>query len=133
MLVFKEVHVRPKWMIPYRYSYEYVNILSHLSFQSESTPCSCPDGIQTHNHLVCKQTFKHLAKLAIWLSFAVSTYLYRATDCMLLSCYVHDHLVRQQTLNHLAKVARRLSFALSTYLYDAFDSMLLSYHVGFWE
>ena len=35
---------------------------------------------QTHNHLVHKQTLNHLAKLAKWLSYVVSTYLYSAFD-----------------------------------------------------
>ena len=39
---------------------------------------------RTHNHLVHKRTLNHLAKLAKWLS----TYLYGAFDCMLLSCHV---------------------------------------------
>ena len=45
-------------------------------------------GTGTQNHLVCKQTLNHLAKLAKWLSFAVSTYLYSAFECMYLSCHV---------------------------------------------
>ena len=40
-----------------------------------------------HIHLVCKRTFNHLAELAKWLSCVVSTYLYVAFDCMLLSCH----------------------------------------------
>ena len=43
---------------------------------------------RTHNHLVRKRTLKYFAKLAKWLSFVVSTYLYGAFDCMLLSCHV---------------------------------------------
>ena len=42
----------------------------------------------THNHLVCKWTLNYLAKLAKWLRCVVSTYLYGAFDCMLLSCHV---------------------------------------------
>ena len=44
---------------------------------------------RTHNHLVCKWTLNHLAKLAEWLSCVVSTYLYDTFDFMFLSCYVH--------------------------------------------
>ena len=44
--------------------------------------------IQTHNHLVCKRTPNHLAKLAKWSSCVVSTYLYGAFDCIFLSCHV---------------------------------------------
>ena len=43
---------------------------------------------RTHNHLVYKRTLNHLAKLAKWLSCAVSTYLFGARDCMFLSCHV---------------------------------------------
>ena len=46
------------------------------------------NGTRTHNHLVRKRTLNHLAKLAKWLSCVVSTYLYGAFDCMLLSCHV---------------------------------------------
>ena len=46
------------------------------------------NGIQTHNHLVRKQTLNLLAKMAKWLNYVVSTYLYGAFDCMLLSCHV---------------------------------------------
>ena len=44
--------------------------------------------IWTHNHLVSKRTLNHLGKLTIWLSCVVSTYLYGAFDCILLSCNV---------------------------------------------
>ena len=76
-------------------------------FHSESTPYSClnveeflarnrhdigslcdSNGIQTHNHLVCKWTLNHLAQLAKWLSCVVSAYLHGAFGCMLLSCHV---------------------------------------------
>ena len=46
------------------------------------------NGIRPHNHLVCIRTLNHLAKLAKWLGCVVSTYLYGAFDCMLLSCHV---------------------------------------------
>ena len=39
----------------------------------------------THNHLVCKRTLNHLAKLVKWLSCVVSTYLFGAFDCMFLT------------------------------------------------
>ena len=44
--------------------------------------------IRTHNLLVCKRTLNHLAQLAKWLSCVVSTYLYSAFNCTLLSCHV---------------------------------------------
>ena len=34
------------------------------------------NSIQTHNHLVCKRTINHFAKMAKWLTWVVSTYLY---------------------------------------------------------
>ena len=43
---------------------------------------------RTHNHLVCKRTLNHLAKLTEWLSLTVSTNLYCAFECILLSCHV---------------------------------------------
>ena len=46
------------------------------------------NGTRTHNHLICKRTLNHLAKLAQWLSCVVSTYLNGAFDCMFLSCHV---------------------------------------------
>ena len=46
--------------------------------------CNCT---QSHNHLVCKRTLNHLAKLAKWLSCVVSTYPYDAFDCIFLSCH----------------------------------------------
>ena len=49
---------------------------------------SYSNTIQIHDHVVCKWALNHLAKLAKWLSCVVSTYLYGAFDCMLLSCHV---------------------------------------------
>ena len=43
--------------------------------------------ISTHNHLVCKQTLNHLAKMAKWLSCVMRAYLFGIFDCML-SCHV---------------------------------------------
>ena len=54
------------------------------------TQTSDRNGIRTHNRLVRKRTLNHLAKLAKRLSCVVSTYLYGAFDCMLLSCHVRD-------------------------------------------
>ena len=44
--------------------------------------------IRIHNHFVHKQTLNHLAKLVKWLGCVLSTYLYRAFDCMLLLGHV---------------------------------------------
>ena len=46
---------------------------------------------RTHNHLVWKWTLNHLAKLAKWLNWVVSTYLYIAFDCMF-CMYICSHL-----------------------------------------
>ena len=43
---------------------------------------------RTHNDLVHKRTLNHLAKLAKRLRCVVSTYLYDASDCMLLLCHL---------------------------------------------
>ena len=73
------------------------------AFESDSIPYICLNikellawnrhnilsfKIQTHNHLVCKGTLNHLAKLAKWFSCVVSTYLYGAFDLMFLSCHI---------------------------------------------
>ena len=46
------------------------------------------NGIRTNNYLVLKRTLNNLVKLAKRLSCVVSTYLYGAFDCMLLSCHL---------------------------------------------
>ena len=46
------------------------------------------NGIWIHNHLVCKGILNHLGKLAKWLSFVVSTYLYCAFNWMFLLCHI---------------------------------------------
>ena len=46
--------------------------------------------ILTKNCLVRRRTLYHLAKPAKWLKCVVSSYLYGAFDCMLLSCQVRD-------------------------------------------
>ena len=113
--------------------------------------------IRNRNHLR-KQTLNYLAKLAQWLGWVVSTYLYGAFDCILLSCHVcvseiiytllrrdiwsltdrngiqtHNHLIRKRTLNHLANLTKWLSYVVSTYLYGAFDCMSLSCHLRILE
>ena len=45
--------------------------------------------IQNYNHINHKQPLNHLAKLAKSLTCVVSTYLFGAFDCMLLSYHVH--------------------------------------------
>ena len=45
-------------------------------------------GTRTHNHLVLKKALNELAKSTKGFSWIVSRYLYRAFDCMSLSCHV---------------------------------------------
>ena len=106
--------------------------------------------IWTHNHLVRKQRFNHLARLTKWLSWILSTFLYGSLDCMLLSAHVRIsqwmntlHLLEcQRTLcskktlylkfnwleRDLYELTKSLTWIKSTYLYAAFYCMLLSYH-----
>ena len=46
------------------------------------------NDMRKHNHIVLKKTFNHLDRLTKWLSCVVSTFLFGAFDCMLLSCHV---------------------------------------------
>ena len=59
------------------------HIFLNVKFQKLTKALDDYNGIRTHNHLVCKQTLKHLAKLAKWLSFVVST-----INSVLLSCHI---------------------------------------------
>ena len=59
-----------------------------FNFYLRAKGISDSNVIRPHNHLVHKRTLNHVAKLAKWLSFVVSTYLYGAFDSMLLSCHV---------------------------------------------
>ena len=78
------------------------------AFQSESTVYSCLNvkellarsrrdiwrlsdcnGIRIQNHKVGKQKLNHLPKLAKWLSYVVSTYLYYAIGYFFLSSHIH--------------------------------------------
>ena len=138
-LCYEYLSVRCIWL--------HVLIMSKYAFQSEFTLCNCLNvkkllapnrcdiwslsdcnGTRTHNRLVRKRTLNHLAKWAKWLSCVVSTYLYGAFYCILLSCQVQvsewilawsrhhiwslsdsnkiqtHNLVRTQTLNPLANI-----------------------------
>ena len=44
---------------------------------------------ETHNHLLCKQTLNHLAKMTKWLSYVVSNYLYGVFDSIFVLCHIH--------------------------------------------
>ena len=54
--------------------YSFLNVKELLA-QNKCNIWSLSDsnGIETHNHLVCKQALKHLAKLVKWLSCVLST------------------------------------------------------------
>ena len=109
-----------------------VIIISHVHFQSESTPYSClnveellarnrcdiwilieSSRIWTQNHLFCKWTLNHLAKLAKWSSCVMSTYLYGVYDCMLLSCHVTHFRVNLQSKTMVGDLNPLLSLKLN--------------------
>ena len=70
-------------------------LLSHHS-RNQETPWSKQARYlkfkwqERDSSLACKRTVNHLTKLAKWLSYAVSTYLLLAFDCMSLSCHSRD-------------------------------------------
>ena len=66
-------------MMSYAHVERDLNMNEHLSNSN---------GIRTYSHLLRKRTLSHLAKPTEWLSWVVSTYLYRAFDCISLSCHV---------------------------------------------
>ena len=95
------------------------------AFQSESTHYSCLNvkelllrsrrkiwnlsdcnWTRTQNHLVRRWALNHLAK---WSSCLLSTYLYGAFDCMLLSCHVCCHVCHESTLYSCLNVKELLT------------------------
>ena len=74
------------------------------------------NGTRTHNHLVCKRTLNHLAKMAKWLSCFVSNYLYGAFERMLLSYHarvsewIHTSYGPEYQETPYSKQARCLKF-----------------------
>ena len=69
--------------------YSCLNVKQLLAWNRRETwRLSDCNWTRTQNHLVCKRTLNHLAKLSKWLSCVVSTYLYGAFDFMFLSCQV---------------------------------------------
>ena len=96
----EDLSIRCIWLFFFLYHVTY-------EFESESTLYNCLNvkeliartrrhiwilsdcnGTRTHNDLVRQRTLNHLAKLAKWLSCAVSTYLYGAFDSVFWSCHV---------------------------------------------
>ena len=91
------------WEFIDNFSFLYVIIMSRTCFRvnlhsivawmsrdrSDIWSLSDSHGIWTDNHLVCKPRLNHLAKPVKWLSCVLSTYLYHAFDCILLSCHGH--------------------------------------------
>ena len=75
--------------------------------------------IRTQNHLVCKRTLNHLAKLVKWLSCVVSNYLSGAfwLHVIVMKCVVSEWIyttecrlsVLTALLNHLSILAKWLS------------------------
>ena len=87
----------------------------HYQYHESQKWWSDSNEILTHNHLVCKQTPNHSAKLAKWLSCVVSAYLYSAFDCMLLSCHVQIKCTVQiSTHNTAQSLGKWLSVCLPT-------------------
>ena len=97
----------PKWYLPVRCIWQYVIIISRITFRVNPHPVVCVNfkellvrsrqhswslsdskEVRTHNHIVGKRTRKHIARLAKWVSCVVSTYIYSAFDCMVLLCRV---------------------------------------------
>ena len=70
--------------------YSYLNVKKLLALsRREIWSLSDCNWTRTQNHLVCKRTLNHLAKLTLqWLSCVLSTYLYGAFGCIFLSCHV---------------------------------------------
>ena len=69
--------------------YSCLNVKESLAPNRHDTwSLSDSKSTQTHNHLVHKQTFKHVPKLVKWFSCVVSTCAYVAFDWMLLWCHV---------------------------------------------
>ena len=65
------------------------------------------NGIRTHNHLVRKRTFNHLAKLTKWLSCVVSTYLYGTFDIWIFTLkLVRDVIIRYSQMHHTNKYSQ---------------------------
>ena len=69
--------------------YSCLNVKELLARNRHKTwSLSDSNGTRTHNYLFRKGTLNHLAKMAKWLSYVVSSYLHGAFDCMFLSCHV---------------------------------------------
>ena len=66
-----------------------LNVKEHLA-QNRRDIWSLSDcnGIETHNHLVHKETLNNLAKLTKWLNWVESTYLYGIFDFTFLAYHV---------------------------------------------
>ena len=120
--------------------YRCLNVKEHLALNRRDIGSwnDC-NGTRTDNHLVRKQTLKHLAKLAKWLSCGVSTYLYQYPACFVqkvpwhsgnyrawiysemhtwhdknIQTNVPNRWVLATQLNHLASLAKWLSVCLRT-------------------
>ena len=93
------------------------------------------NDIRAHYHLVRKRTPNHLTKQAKWLSCIVSTYLYGAFDCMLLSCHVcvsewttaeceftlkrlGDMIIIYSQMHHTGKYSQHSSIIWQIWLHD---------------
>ena len=91
--------------------------MSHTGFQSKSALCSCLivkelfaqrsreiwrwsdcKWTRTQNHWVLKRALNHLAKLTKWLNCVLSSYMYGAFDCIILSCPVRVFRVNPHSI-----------------------------------
>ena len=84
--MFLSCHVRVSEWIYTLYLSEWQELLAQN--RREIRSISDCNWTRPHNHLVQKRTLNHLAKLAKWLNWIVSTYLYGACDCIFLSCHI---------------------------------------------
>ena len=84
--IFLSCHVRVSVWIYTLYLPEFQELLARK--KRDIWSLSDSNVSRTHNHLICKRTLNHLAKITKWLSWVVSAYLYGAFDLIFLSCHV---------------------------------------------
>ena len=85
-IIFSKKGICEKLSISFvKYSPTLANLNQIFVKSFEFSDCN---GTRTRNHKFRKRTLNPLAKLVKWLSSVMSTYLYGAFGCMLLSCHV---------------------------------------------
>ena len=93
--------------------YSFLNVEELLAqSRRESSILSYFNWAGTQNHLVCKGTLNHLAKVAKWLSCVPSSYPCGTFDSMFLSCHVRVslwiHILEAVTKSEVPKTASGL-------------------------